>query len=270
MLKTTVRFLGAAEIARRLNLHPDTVELWYRKKDRSIPVYALRKICVWTGQRLDKFRVFYLGGRGRREIVPIPSLNAPFAYLLGIIVGDGHLYETRVHIACDERTLKEAVAPCVSTLGLKCIIRQLKWKGSERFTLEINSRPLVWFLRDVCGIPIGKKTFIVRIPKIVKMSDLKTRAMFLRGLFDADGYIDKKGYIGFCSASSSLYEDVIQMLGTMGIKSICKRIDIRRRNPVYHLRLHRYKEVEKFSELIGFSSPSKRQRLINRLNVLKS
>lgn len=259
-----IRPLGAAEIARRLNLHPDTVELWYRKKNRSVPVYALRKICLWAGQRLDKFKVFYLGGRGRREIVPIPSLNAAFAYLVGVIVGDGHLYETRVLIACDERTIKEAIAPLVGALGIKCIIRQPE-KISKRFTLEINSRPLVWFLRDIYEIPIGKKTYTVRIPQVIKTSGIKTKAMFLRGLFDTDGSVEKRGYVTFCSASAMLYKDTIQMLEIMGIKSVYKRIDNRGKNPVRHLRIYKHREIKKFYELIGFSSPHKQQRLMNWL-----
>lgn len=268
-LKNVVHSLGAAEIARRLDLHPDTVKLWYRKKDRSVPLYALKKICSWTGHSLDKFKVFYLGGKGRREIVSLPRLNLPFAYLVGIIVGDGHLYENRVLIASDECTIKKAIMPCVKALNFKCIVRRIEWKKREWFTLEINSRPLIWFLRDIFEIPIGKKVYTIHIPHIIKLSDQKIKAMFLRGLFDADGYVDKRGYVGFCTASRLLYDDVIQMLKSMHIKSIYKRVDNRGRNPVYHLRICKHEEIKKFSTLVGFNSLKKRKRLMNRIRNLK-
>jgi len=260
LLKRTIFILGAREVARRLNIHRDTVESWYRKKSRSIPIRALRKICLWTNRELSQFKVIYIGGKGGRENWLPPLLGTPFAYLIGVIIGDGHLYETRVHIACDEITIKKAIVPCVKSLGFKYIVRSLKWNGNRWHTLEVNSRSLVWSLRDIFGIPIGKKAYKVQVPSLIKSSDFKIKTAFLRGLFDADGSISRRGRISFCSASRALHNDVVSILKSLGFTAYL-RIDRRGKNPVYHLRIYRHDDVKRFSELIGFNAPEKLRRL---------
>ena len=70
---------------------------------------------------------------------------------------------------------------------MKVRVRDMK----DCFWVELNSRALVWFVRDIFGIPIGYKTNKVRVPNILCLSSKSIVCSFLRGLFDADGSAEK-------------------------------------------------------------------------------
>lgn len=130
-------------------------------------------------KELIYFEVSFFGRQGLKNNRLVPFLNKPLAYLIGVIVGDGHLYDYRVHIASDEVTLEGAIIPCIQILGFQHIVRAQEWRGNSWKILEINSRPLVWFLRDIFkNTDRQKKASIVRIPPPIKAADIAIKTAF--------------------------------------------------------------------------------------------
>lgn len=257
LLKDVISKVTAAKIARNLGLNRDTVEKWYRWKDRALSVSDLKYVCNITKINSNIFKVKWLGGRGNLRNRLIPFLNPNLAYFVGLIVGDGHLYDNRIVISAEEDVAKEIIVPhCRKTFpNMKIIARDMK----DCFWVELNSRPLVWFIRDVFHIPIGNKTKTIRIPDIIQQSD-RLMSPFLQGLFDADGYIGKKGNISFCTISSNLRDDVRDILIKWGF-DVRFRVDRRGKNPVYYIRFSNRKSVKLFKEKIGFKNYFKASRL---------
>jgi len=102
-----------------------------------------------------------------------------------------------------------------------------------------------------------------RIPESVRLAPKEFIIEFLRGVFDTDGYVEKKGAVGISSASRQLIEDIHLSLMNLGIIS---RIYERKKN--YNHKLQFYLTiygdfVEKFQEEIGFSIKRKKETLKN-------
>ena len=256
LLKEIISKITANKLSKDLNLNRDTVERWYRQENRAIPIYALKYLCKLTKTDCNLFNVLWIGGRGRFENRIVPFINQDLAYFLGVIVGDGHLYDNRVVISSDKRFIKEVMSPfCKKLFKIKIITRKIdSW-----YITEINSRALVWFLRDIFGIPIGRKVHIISIPKIILKND-ELIPSFLKGLYDADGSISKSGMISFCSISITLINEVENLMRDYCIKLHLK-IDNRGKNPVYHLRCYNKESRYLFNKIIGFKHPMKHDRL---------
>ena len=257
LLKEIISKITAKKLSKDLNLNRDTVERWYRQKNRAIPVYALKYLCKLTKTDCNLFNVLWIGGKGKFENRIVPFINKDLAYFLGVIVGDGHLYENRVVISSDEKFIREVMSPfCKKLFKIKIITRKI----NSWYITEINSRALVWFLRDIFRIPIGRKGHIISIPKIILKND-EFIPFFLEGLYDADGTISKSGRISLCSISIKLINEVENLLRNYCIKSYFK-IDDRGKNPVYHLRCYSKESRYLFNKIIGFKHPMKHDRLM--------
>ena len=89
---------------------------------------------------------------------------------------------------------------------------------------------------------------------------------FLRGLFEADGYIDKKGYhIALSSVSEQLIREVQLLLLGLGIPSgirvNSKRENAYGKNNLYILTISTPEGLKVYKEKIGFLSHKKKERL---------
>lgn len=114
------------------------------------------------------------------------------------------------------------------------------------------------------GVPIGNKSGIIRIPKIVFESSNYFKANFISALFDCDGYINKTGrYIDYASKSKKFLEDLQLLLIHFNIESVIKLKNAKLNGKVfenYRLFITDNNSVENFKK-IGFISKFKRERL---------
>lgn len=256
VLKEIISKITAKKLSKDLNLNRNTVERWYRQENRAVPIYALKYLCKLSNTNYDLFNVLWIGGRGNFENRIIPFISQDLAYFTGVVIGDGHLYNNRIVISADKRFIKDILSPfCKKLFKIKIITRKIEsW-----YITEINSRPLVWFLRDIFEIPIGRKGHIITIPKII-LKNKEYIPYFLKGLYDADGSISKSGELSFCSISFSLIKEVENLLINYRIQPHFK-IDGRSENPVYHLRFQKKESLHIFNKIIGFKHPKKINRL---------
>jgi len=76
----------------------------------------------------------------------------------------------------------------------------------------------------------GRKCNDKFIPNIYKFSSIEDRIAILQGLMDTDGTIKEKGEAGFITTSKQLALDVIELVYSLGGKSILRKREIRKEN----------------------------------------
>jgi len=139
------------------------------------------------------------------------SVDADTAYLLGLLAGDGGAtIKNRISFTTAAPELLEFVKTyCKTRYGytLDKATGQYDWIIGNR---TIKEDLLRYGLRECCAS--GK-----HVPEWVWLSTKPAVVAFLQGLFDTDGYVDWRGYVGFSSASQTLVRQVSTMLLNLGV-----------------------------------------------------
>lgn len=143
----------------------------------------------------------------KRRGINLPNyLTEDLAELIGFHVGDGYATISKrpkgnitdyiVWYEGNPRTEIEYYDNFLQNIILKLFkisVPAMYFSKGKMYGIRINSKAIVNFYSKVLGIPLGKKSQSVTIPKIILESNLRIKAAFLRGLFDADGCITFKG-----------------------------------------------------------------------------
>ncbi|HIH42499.1 TPA: hypothetical protein HA246_02535 [Candidatus Woesearchaeota archaeon] len=207
------------------------------------------------------------------------KLSQELAYLCGIIVGDGSIYQRQDKKDCvlkivgnpkDEQELyHEVIGPYFNkTFGFMPNIRLQDTNTTYGFV--VVSKGLLIFLTEKTGLIKGKKDQRLGIPEIFK-DNREFLVPFIRGLFDTDGCMCfKKRYrkepyypvISLSSSSEKLIKEVVKELKEMGFKvveSYNRQIfDPRFKkgfNIISRLDLNGFQNLQLWIEKINFSSP---------------
>ena len=128
------------------------------------------------------------------------NLSSDLAYLCGILVGDGSIYnrenKNEYVIKCvgnplDEKELYyQVIGPKFKKI-FGFMPRIGYYDSRTTFGFTIYSKTLFLYLTNVIGLLHGKKDERLRIPEIIKYNK-KLLVPFIRGLFDTDGCIFAK------------------------------------------------------------------------------
>ncbi len=161
--------------------------------------------------------------RGSNNIATIPCfLSEELAYIVAAILCDGHLKKDNYRVGF-ELVSKDIVMKFIrnfsSVFDVKFRYNTRIDKRGGRKVLHrayVNSKPIVLFLRDFFEIPRGKKSDIIKIPELIKKSNMSIRRAFIEGVFDTDGG-KRRGGFGLSSASVVFRDDVTEMLMEFGI-----------------------------------------------------
>ena len=147
--------------------------------------------------------------------------------------------------------------------GIGPVLQKKKHDKSTNYFF--NSTVLVHWLKQ---IGVEKESALqADIPEMVFRAGRDFAYGFLRGLFSADGYISKEGYISLSSVSENLVSGVQTLLLSLGIPSRLSVTKDRRdafgKNPLYRLSIITKAGVKVFANKIGFISKEKNKKLIN-------
>ncbi len=122
-------------------------------------------------------------------------------------------------------------------------------------------------------IPFGFKSGNVIVPKVVFNSNLECQSEFVKGLFTADGYVDKNTYqIELFSKSKNLLQGVNLILNNFGISSKVKKKPTKSNDKIfniYGLHINGQENLHKFYYKIGFLG-EKQRRMKNLLQKYKN
>jgi len=173
------------------------------------------------------------------------SISNDIAWLVGIIIGDGHVDKNSVKIHSSDDEILDRACCIFNKLGLHArIIRR-----PDRCSLVMAcSCVFVGFLTYL-GIPVGKKSDTVRVPEILMKQRNANVKHLLRGIFDSDGCGGKTIELG--TNSERLAHDVQMLLKRFGVQSsVSTRY---KRKHSYRVFVTGRDNIELFLRDVGFS-----------------
>ncbi|MDC1205389.1 ATP-dependent zinc metalloprotease FtsH [Candidatus Pacebacteria bacterium] len=202
----------------------------------------------------DEYVVMSSGTHMYGSYTSVPDSEA--AYLLGLLVGDGCL------------TIKDRIILTVADSDILEHVQQIAKNYLNEAFVKVTSRPYDYEIRSIAAKTIVRSWGVEetyarhkRVPEWIRFAPKEYVAAFLRGLFDADGSVERSGSVSLSSASESLIKEVHVMLLNMGV--VARRYQ---RKKKYNNSLQYYLAVygdfvELFQEEVGFLTEKKRNRL---------
>ena len=224
------------------------------------------------GSKVDAsdFTYRYDPGTTRHNHLALPKvLTEDFAYLMGLVVGDGYCrrYDL-IQICVPDPEMRKVV----QDLSLRLFGTKGKLYGRWWTMSGVELRAYLEYLGVDFSLAPGKD-----VPQAIFNAPKGVVAAFLRGLFDTDGRVGKTGRnktsadIWLGSTSRDLITSVQTLLLSFGVVTSVARfhsgnrtseIDGRKvesRHPGYRLRVKGRESVRIFLDEIGFGLPSKRK-----------
>ncbi len=188
----------------------------------------------------------------RRYRLPF-ALDADLAYLLGLLVGDGTLtYRQAFTLSTADKFIATEFARIIE----RHFGYQVKRKAN-RIDYFVTSQQIRVFLAS-----LGLSYYQAQqkhIPKSILRAPKPLVIAFLQGLFDADGYADKRyGNLLYATASRKLAREVQMLLLNLGIVASL-HVKQTRAKPSYQLAINGAHAIA-FHRQVGFRLPRKRAR----------
>jgi len=141
-------------------------------------------------------------------------MSDDFAWLLGVVIGDGCVTDQRdgrIDITSEDWEITERFTTTVRALfGLKTTTVPTQSNAEVTY---FHSRVVRDFLRHL-GVPFNKADVKI-VPRAITTGRLSHQSAFLRGLFDADGGVNTSAHV--TSASHGLLREVHVMLLNLGV-----------------------------------------------------
>ncbi len=176
--------------------------------------YKQRSAYLYTEPKSILFEAWPL-----RCTVPEWEIGEDRAYLLGIMIGDGHLVGSSPEIACGTKDQAEDIARRFrNAFGARTTVHfnTRAWYVRPAFDTSPKPTPLTLWLDEI----YGERSWRVRSPD--KLLPLNTnvlverdRIALLRGLWDSDGSYGQNVY--FRSSSPMLVHQVSQLLASLKV-----------------------------------------------------
>jgi stage V sporulation protein R len=201
-----------------------------------------------------------------KPISPPSKMTLELAELMGVLVGDGSIgvrlaaRQLAVSVHKPQREYQLKVAGLLKNVfGSEASIYEQK---NSVNIVSFSSKFAVDFV-DKAGLKKGCTYRTKRVPWSIWKSSNEYRAVFLRGLFDTDGYVGKT--LSMSCFSNDFAEDIQQLLLEMGIRSKFKRVE-NKHNSIVYLSIKGKHNIDRFAKYIGFSVGYK----LEALNALVS
>lgn len=168
------------------------------------------------------YKYLKVGQQMSPPIKCVKNLNIIFCKIAGAHAADGHLNRKNGLILEDgDRKAVEIFNSWIKEIfGIEGKIFQHKNEKGWRF--ELYNKTISRYLQIFFGFPIGKKSQIVDIPKIIKNSNLTLQKAFLCGAFTFDGSITMSGDITYTTYSKNLASSIYKILNKIHKSSLTK------------------------------------------------
>src|SRR3989338_992343 len=166
---------------------------------------TLQKICKALDIPFHDFLKKYTKPSLYRNIKLPELLNEDFAQFLGYYLGDGSLEKDRITFFEQEKEV--ALKYKKKYDNFFKISSTYKFRESKNYhQIRFTSRPLVSLIQE--EFPELKKAVNSEIPKKILLSPNKILGAFLKGFFDADGYVNLERGIGLGINNKKLAQQI--------------------------------------------------------------
>jgi hypothetical protein len=119
-------------------------------------------------------------------------------------------------------------------------------------------------LTEVLEIPKGSVRKGLRVPAYMHRLELKLRAKYVGGLYDAESHVKRRqAEIDFSSTCGDVQQVIATTLGELGIgRTLSSR---QRRSKEFEVYIYGKDDMWKFATSVGFAHPVKKQALMRAL-----
>jgi intein/homing endonuclease len=159
-------------------------------------------------------------GPSKPTAIPL-GVDENFAFLVASIIGDGHIKKSKFQIAfeCTNPRLNNLLKKiCKEKFNREFNIKKIKERPGKKPSsiLRIDSKAICKLLEGPFEIPRGKKSHLVKVPKIIKESNKSIKIAFLKGILATEGGKRRRGY-GLSTASKELWLNLIEIFKELNI-----------------------------------------------------
>lgn len=159
-------------------------------------------------------------GPSKETKIPL-TITKELSFLAATIIGDGHLKKSKKQISIELTNLdllKQIQQYCITTFNRKFNINPVKQRLNRKqsWQIPIDSKAIYNLFNQTFEIPIGKKSHLVKVPEVIKISNQKIKKSFLQGIMATEGGKRRRGY-GLSTASKELQEGLVDLFANIGI-----------------------------------------------------
>ena len=260
--------LTQKDLSGLLNLSPTTISKIELGKQNIRP-QNIKNICGKLNINYTNFLKNFTS-KNELENIELPKILDPiFAKFIGYLIGDGCLEVDRISFFEQNKEVALHYKKTYDTYFNIC--SSYRFRESKNYhQLRFTSRPLVRFIKQ--NFPEIKKALDSRVPNKICKSNVSVIGGFLRGIYDAEGYINKnRKSVGFSVNNKKLATEMQLLLLRFSIISSLFEYDNRANkysnNPKFTISISERKSIELFKEKIGFTFKEKSNKLDNILKM---
>ena len=185
--------------------------------------------------------------------------------LIGWIHGDGNMSYRRILVSDESLGFhRDVLRPTFQRLfGVQTNI--FHDVNRNTYYSHLKNSVLYDFLTEVLEIPEGSVRNGLRVPAYMRRLELKLRAKYVGGLYDAESHVKKRqAEIDFSSTCGEVQQVVGKTLGELGISRTLS--DRQRRSKEFEVYIYGKDDLRKFETYVGFTHPVKKQALMRALS----
>jgi len=204
--------------------------------------------------------------KGVRKIKIPGILDENLALIFGYYLGDGSYEKHRINFFEQREDVAKFYSKLLEdTFGISC---KMKFREDKNYyRLRLHNHYLAEFFGSYFSVK--NKTLNEEIPLIVLRSPDNVLVSFIKGFFDAEGYVSPSR-VGLGINNEKIIKQLQLSLLRLGIISSFMEYDNFRnpysKNTRYTLEISCLDSLKKFKELIGFTSSEKRNKLDKIIN----
>ncbi|MBI5872515.1 hypothetical protein HZB88_05555 [archaeon] len=178
---------------------------------------------------IDKNTVYLQARYGPSPIVKIPlKISEDLSCFVAIVIGDGHLKKNKfvTSIEVSNRKLLVILSKIIFKLfSIRTVIKKVKKRMGKKQTyhLTIYSKAVQELLNIIFGIPRGKKSSIVNIPRPILLENKNIQSSFMVGLLVTEGSKKGRRRVRISTSSKVLTMGIQKVLNNFGIPSFIER-----------------------------------------------
>ncbi|MFH1509874.1 MAG: LAGLIDADG family homing endonuclease [Candidatus Nealsonbacteria bacterium] len=192
------------------------------------------------------------------KFINLPSKSSPeLMQILGYFLGDGTAQPKTVRFKDVDKNVLMLYCRMIKIV-FNIMGRVVPQSETKAYLLEVNSVYLSKWLRE--NVVLIKKEFLKKVNKLSR----KELSAFLRGLFDAEGFVAiQSRQIRLGITNEEIGKSLPVFFSKLGIRHSFYKIKRREINwkDIYLISLDSYEAFEKFYKFIGFSSEGKNRKL---------
>lgn len=270
LLRGVRRTLGFSrkDICKSLGVLPGIYDCWFRSNN--ISLYNFVKILAEKDKMIYPFeKGISLTGNCSNKVVKVPLYTSPeLLELYGYLVGDGNLDLRGIRLTNLDPILRKRFKKLTKSLF------NIESKEFSDSRIDCNNKVIKSYFNLVLEVPSRKKSRTISIPEVLMKMSNSEAVLFLRALFDCDGYVSKsKKEIKITLASKKLVRQLKVLLLRFGIvakyseeEKHATNTKERIRRTYYSLSISGKSNLTLFKKEIGFNSIKKKQRLEEHIN----